>query len=87
MRGTIEKWLRPQRAAQRDFNPYVAGKVVPREMFFGREDLVRRILSTIHNNCVFLHGERRRHPACRRGQVEDSRLAGDVRATKRLYRP
>ncbi len=59
MRGTIEKWLKPQQSARRDFNPYVAGKAVPSEMFFGREDLARRILSTIHNNCVFLHGERR----------------------------
>lgn len=48
-----------QEISARVFNPYIAGKAVPSEMFFGREDLVRRILSTIHNNCVFLHGERR----------------------------
>jgi len=44
----------------RKFNPYVAGApVLNDEMFFGRRDLVNRILQTIHNNSLLLYGERR----------------------------
>ena len=44
----------------RRFNPYVAGApVLEDEMFFGRRELVDRILQTIHNNSLLLYGERR----------------------------
>ena len=56
-------WRRQRsRAAlrQRRFNPYVAGApVLDEDMFFGRRDLVDRILQTIHNNSLLLFGERR----------------------------
>ena len=45
---------------RRKFNPYVAGApVMNDEMFFGRRQLVDRILQTIHNNSLLLYGERR----------------------------
>jgi hypothetical protein len=53
--------LRRRRALlRRRFNPYVAGApVLDENLFFGREALFARILPTIHNNSVLLHGERR----------------------------
>ena len=45
---------------KRRFNPYIAGApVLDTEMFFGREQLIERILQTIHNNSLLLYGERR----------------------------
>ncbi len=45
---------------QRRFNPYTAGSpVLDSKLFFGREQLVDRILQTLHNNSLLLHGERR----------------------------
>ena len=45
---------------RRKFNPYVAGApVFGDDMFFGRRDLIDRILQTIHNNSLLLYGERR----------------------------
>lgn len=45
---------------ERKFNPYVAGRpIFDEELFYGREPLVRRILQTVHNNSLLLHGERR----------------------------
>ena len=45
---------------KRRFNPYVAGApVLDEEMFFGRRDLVDRILQTVHNNSLLIYGERR----------------------------
>jgi tetratricopeptide (TPR) repeat protein len=45
---------------RRKFNPYVAGApVMNDDMFFGRRQLVDRILQTIHNNSLLLYGERR----------------------------
>jgi len=42
------------------FNPYVAGApVLEDDMFFGRRELVDRILQTIHNNSLLIYGERR----------------------------
>jgi tetratricopeptide (TPR) repeat protein len=56
-------WKRSQRRERlrrRRFNPYVAGAPVRKdEMFFGRRELVDRILDTIHNNSLLLYGERR----------------------------
>jgi tetratricopeptide (TPR) repeat protein len=56
-------WRRSQRLEQlrkRRFNPYVAGApILEEDMFFGRRDLVDRILQTIHNNSLLIYGERR----------------------------
>jgi tetratricopeptide (TPR) repeat protein len=57
-------WLRRSRRRRqlekRRFNPYIAGApVLDTEMFFGREQLIERILQTIHNNSLLLYGERR----------------------------
>lgn len=54
------RWRRRQRRLKRKFNPYLAGgPVFKEEMFFGREALVQRILQSVHNNSLLLHGERR----------------------------
>ena len=56
-------WRRSQRLRQlreRRFNPYVAGApIFEEDMFFGRRELVDRILQTIHNNSLLIYGERR----------------------------
>jgi tetratricopeptide (TPR) repeat protein len=45
---------------ERRFNPYIAGgPIFDEELFYGREPLIRRILQTVHNNSLLLHGERR----------------------------
>lgn len=45
---------------RRRFNPYIAGEpIIKSELFFGRDDSVRKILSIIHNNSVMITGERR----------------------------
>jgi hypothetical protein len=44
----------------RRFNPYVAGApVLKDDLFIGREQLLKNILQTIHNNSIMLFGERR----------------------------
>ncbi len=51
---------RRRQLMRRRFNPFIAGApVLDTEMFFGREQLVERILQTIHNNSLLLYGERR----------------------------
>lgn len=56
-------WRRARRREElrrRRFNPYVAGAPVIEEgMFFGRRELIDRILQTIHNNSLLIYGERR----------------------------
>ncbi len=48
------------RLRRRRFNPYMAGApVLDGKLFFGREQLLERILQTLHNNSLLLHGERR----------------------------
>lgn len=42
------------------YNPYIAGSpIMTEEMFFGREKLLKRILNTVHNNSLMIHGPRR----------------------------
>jgi hypothetical protein len=59
----VPLWRAYKRRAElrrRKFNPYVAGApVMNAAMFFGRRQLVDRILQTIHNNSLLLYGERR----------------------------
>jgi tetratricopeptide (TPR) repeat protein len=51
---------RLRRLRERRFNPYVAGApILEEDMFFGRRELIDRILQTIHNNSLLIHGERR----------------------------
>lgn len=51
---------RAYEAISRGFNPFVSGEPVRREdMFFGRYDLLQRIVDTLHNNSIMIHGERR----------------------------
>ncbi|MCL4835996.1 MAG: hypothetical protein KJZ86_26390, partial [Caldilineaceae bacterium] len=51
---------RAREAVSRGFNPFVSGEPVRREdMFFGRYDLLQRIVDTLHNNSIMIHGERR----------------------------
>jgi tetratricopeptide (TPR) repeat protein len=61
--GVALLWQRYSRRAllrRRRFNPYVAGSpVFEDDMFFGRRELVDRILQTIHNNSLLIYGERR----------------------------
>jgi ligand-binding sensor domain-containing protein len=47
-------------AVERGYNPYISGEPVRRDdMFFGRHDLVQRIVDTLHNNSIMIYGERR----------------------------
>lgn len=47
-------------AIRRHFNPYIAGTPVSDERtFFGREDILKGLISTIHRNNVMILGERR----------------------------
>ncbi|HXF63308.1 MAG TPA: hypothetical protein VNK95_16895 [Caldilineaceae bacterium] len=47
-------------AVARGYNPYISGEPVRRDdMFFGRRDLVQRIVDTLHNNSIMIYGERR----------------------------
>jgi tetratricopeptide (TPR) repeat protein len=56
----VARSRRRRRLRRRRFNPYVAGApVLDRRLFFGREALLDRVLQTIHNNSLLLHGERR----------------------------
>lgn len=51
---------RAREAVSRGFNPFVSGEPVRRQdMFFGRYDLLQRIVDTLHNNSIMIHGERR----------------------------
>ena len=52
--------VRRRRAMRRRFNPYIAGApVLDANMFYGREKLTARMLSTLHRNSLMITGERR----------------------------
>lgn len=56
----IQGRRRVREAMVRGYNPYISGEPVRREdMFFGREELLQRIVDTLHNNSIMIHGERR----------------------------
>jgi hypothetical protein len=47
-------------ALERHFNPYISGEPVREaDMFFGRDDPLRRIINGLHQNSVMVYGERR----------------------------
>ena len=57
---TIRQRKRRSAALRRRFNPYVSGEpVATQEMFFGRRDILARIVDTLHENSIMIHGERR----------------------------
>jgi tetratricopeptide (TPR) repeat protein len=54
------RYYQRRRLLRRRYNPYVAGApVLDQKLFFGRDQLIERILQTIHNNSLLLYGERR----------------------------
>ncbi|RME52004.1 MAG: hypothetical protein D6790_19120, partial [Caldilineae bacterium] len=56
----VQARRRTREAVTRGFNPFVSGEPVRREdMFFGREELLQKIIDTLHNNSIMIHGERR----------------------------
>jgi hypothetical protein len=56
----ISRYLRHRIAFINKYNPYIAGAPVLNEkMFFGRNDLLRRILNALPNNSLMLYGPRR----------------------------
>jgi ligand-binding sensor domain-containing protein len=58
--GIVRSRRRVREALIRGYNPFVSGEPVRREdMFFGRYDLLQRIIDTLHNNSIMIHGERR----------------------------
>ncbi|MDJ0751069.1 MAG: ATP-binding protein [Woeseiaceae bacterium] len=77
------RYRRREQLTKRKFNPYVAGApVLDEEMFFGRRELVDRILQTVHNNSLLIYGERRigktsvQHQLKKRlEQLDDARYA------------
>lgn len=70
---------RRNRLRKRGFNPYVAGApVLSEDLFMGRDQLVSRVLRSVHNNSILLFGERRigktslqHHLKRRLRQIED----------------
>ena len=55
-----ETLARQREALARAFNPYISGEPVRQsDMFFGRDELLRRIFNALHQNSIMIHGERR----------------------------
>lgn len=51
---------RQREALARAFNPYISGEPIRQaDMFFGRDELLRRIFNALHQNSIMIHGERR----------------------------
>lgn len=51
---------RQREALERGFNPYISGEPVRQpDMFFGRDELLRRIFNALHQNSIMIYGERR----------------------------
>ncbi len=57
---TLHRKRKARKAVERHFNPYIAGApIMDEDLFFGREDQLKRLLSILHYNSVMIHGERR----------------------------
>jgi hypothetical protein len=55
-----QRYRKREQLRKRRFNPYIAGApVLAEELFFGRRELIDRILQTIHHNSLLIYGERR----------------------------
>jgi ligand-binding sensor domain-containing protein len=51
---------RQREAVERHFNPYISGEPVREpEMFYGRQDLLAKIINALHQNSIMISGERR----------------------------
>ncbi len=56
----ISKVIKYRIAIVSKYNPYIAGAPIrAEEMFFGREKMIKRIMNTVHNNSLMIHGPRR----------------------------
>jgi len=56
----ISKVIKYRIAIVSKYNPYIAGAPIRNEeMFFGREKMIKRIMNTVHNNSLMIHGPRR----------------------------
>ena len=56
----VQSRRRTWEAVVRSFNPFISGEPVRRDdMFFGRRELLQRIVDTLHHNSIMIHGERR----------------------------
>lgn len=56
----VRSTRRAREAIRRGFNPFVSGEPVRRaDMFFGREELLQRIVDSLHENSIMIYGERR----------------------------
>ena len=54
------KQMKRRKAFRERFNPYIAGAPVLNDhMFYGRGQLMKQILNTLHNNSLMIYGERR----------------------------
>ena len=56
----ISKIVKHRIAIVNKYNPYIAGApILIDEMFFGREELLKNIMNTLHHNSLMIHGPRR----------------------------
>lgn len=61
----VKRWIKARKKivsilGQRKINPYVVGSpIIDENQFTGREDLIKRILSSIHNNSFLIKAGRR----------------------------
>lgn len=56
----LSRYIKYRIAIVNKYNPYIAGAPIRNEeMFFGREKMLKRILNTLHNNSLMIHGPRR----------------------------
>jgi len=54
------RWHMRQQAREQRFNPYIVGSPIrTRDMFFGREQLLRDLKASLAHNSMMLYGERR----------------------------
>ena len=72
-----------RRLIAQQFNPYIVGRVVGREMYFGRDDLIAEIERTVANNCFLVYGERRIGKTSLQHQLKE-RLHNDEDSTIRF---
>ena len=50
----------PRETVARRFNPYISGEPVRTTgMFFGRQEMLHKIINALHQNSIMIHGERR----------------------------
>ena len=56
----LQATRRVRQAVERKFNPYVYGEPIRSDdMFYGRDELLERVMRVVHRNSIMIHGERR----------------------------